>query len=138
MTNDNAIRSHRLQIASSIEKCFAFGNTGRGNTNVNRVRGKAFCRNFERGSRPGRRFKEKVDYRPPAQGRDFFDFASRDVAESLGRIEQVSNLTCRQVANSQEMSAIKRHFHGSLHSSFVLRLEHSFALELESFLVKTI
>ena len=94
MPDDYAIRCHRLQISGGIKQRFTFGDAGGGNTDVNGVSRQTLSSDLKRGARAGRGFKEKVNYGAAAQRRDFFDLTPRYVAERLGRIEQMSNLTC--------------------------------------------
>jgi len=47
VAQDNAIGRHRFQVARGIQQGLAFGNTGGRHTNIYRVGGKAFGRDFE-------------------------------------------------------------------------------------------
>src|SRR5688572_4876253 len=108
VTNDDAIRRHRFEVARSVEQSLAFGDAGGRNADVHGIRREAFGGNFEGSPRSGRWFEEEIYNSAPAECRDFFDLAFGNVAKRFGRIEQVRDFCRLELAYAEEVFAIKR------------------------------
>ena len=136
MSNHDAIGRHRFQITRRIKQCFAFRYARCRYADVDGVGRQSLGCNFERCSRSGRRFEEKVNYCAPAQGRDLFDLAFGNVAKRLGRVEQMVDLIGREFADAEEVLQLKVRTHKSCQLSVgswqlsvvcVMRQVHAFA-----------
>jgi len=92
MPHHDAVRRHRFQVAGGVQERLALAHAGTRNADVDSVSGESLGRNFEGGTSARGRLEEEVDDCATTQGRDLLNFATRDIAKRLGRVEQMRDL----------------------------------------------
>jgi len=87
VTDDDRVRGHRLKVLGGVDQRFALADRRSRSGDIDRVRREALCGNLERRASTRGRFEEEIDYRLATKGGDFFDRASGNLFERLGRVE---------------------------------------------------
>src|SRR5258705_5282557 len=101
MPDDNDIRSHGLQVFSSIDQSFTLYDAARRDRNIDDICTESFSSDFKRCSSSGRGFKEKVNNCLSPQGGNFLDGPGRDLAERMSSPQDEFDLLRRDSLNSE-------------------------------------
>src|SRR5437899_2264846 len=105
MANHYAVDAHRLDVLGGVDEALALGEAGAARGEVDGVGAQALGRQAEAGSRPRRRFEEKIDHHLALEIRQFLPAALADLDEFFCSIENRLQLATVQLFQSEQVTA---------------------------------
>ena len=112
--HDQEIDLQRLDVAYGIQQRLAFGETAGRGAHIDDVGAQPLFGQLERHPRAGRGFDEEVHHRLAAERGDFLHVPRGDFLELLGGVEDVGDLLCGEIVQTQQVFAGPAEIRGHL------------------------